>query len=103
MKEIGLTPPLGAPARPDPTAPARPEQGEAGKGSFGEILKSAIQEVGQLQQEADQAVQSLMAGRDASIHATLLAVEKADLSFRLMMQVRNKIIAAYEEVMRMPV
>ena len=71
--------------------------------SFGEALSGAIGKVSELRNEADQAVQELATGQNKDIHQTMIAMEKADVSFRLMMQVRNKIITAYEEVMRMPV
>ena len=47
-----------------------------------------------------EAVQKLMTGESQDLHATLIAVQKADLSFQMMMQVRNKIIQAYQEIMR---
>ena len=71
--------------------------------SFGEALSGAIGKVSELRNEADQAVHELATGQNKDIHQTMIAMEKADVSFRLMMQVRNKIITAYEEVMRMPV
>ena len=71
--------------------------------SFGETLRSAISDVNKLQTEADQAVQELAAGKKKDIHQTMIALEKAEVSFQLMMQVRNKIVAAYEEIMRMQV
>ena len=75
------------------------DQGE----SFGEALSGAIGKVSELRNEADRAVHELAAGENKDIHQTMIAMEKADVSFRLMMQVRNKIITAYQEAMRMPV
>mgnify|MGYP001767288940 CR=1 FL=1 len=72
-------------------------------GSFGEVLKDSIQKVGKLEQDADQEVAKLAKMETQDIHNTMIAIEKADLSFQLMMQVRNKIISAYEEIMRMQV
>jgi flagellar hook-basal body complex protein FliE len=71
--------------------------------SFSEILKNSIGEVNRLQQEADLAVQDLAVGKRKDIHETMIALEKAEVSFQLMMQVRNKIIGAYEEIMRMQI
>ncbi|HDM09950.1 MAG TPA: flagellar hook-basal body complex protein FliE [Desulfobacteraceae bacterium] len=71
--------------------------------SFGEMLESAISEVDQLQREADGAIKELATGKEKDIHHTMIALEKASVSFQLMMQVRNKIIAAYEEIMRMQI
>ena len=71
--------------------------------SFGEIIRQSIAEVNQLQKEADDAVQNLNTGKNSDIHGTLIALEKADISFQLLMQVRNKIVAAYQEIMRMQI
>jgi len=71
--------------------------------SFGELLQESIQEVNRLQLEADRSIEELAIGQSGSVHDTMIAVEKAEVSFRLMMQVRNKIIDAYHEVMRMQI
>jgi flagellar hook-basal body complex protein FliE len=70
---------------------------------FGEVLKDAIATVNELQRNSDQEIQKLMTGESQDLHATLIAVQKADLSFQMMMQVRNKIVQAYQEIMRMQV
>ncbi|MFH1624722.1 MAG: flagellar hook-basal body complex protein FliE [Pseudomonadota bacterium] len=75
------------------------EEGE----SFGAVLKDSIEKVNKLQNEADQAITELAVGKTKSIHKTMIALEKADMSFQMMMQVRNKIVEAYEEIMRMQV
>ncbi len=74
---------------------------KAQDGSFMDTLKDAIGDVNRLHEEADQAVRDLAEGKDANIHNTMIALEKAEISFQLMMQVRNKIISAYETIMRM--
>jgi flagellar hook-basal body complex protein FliE len=77
----------------------REEHAPEGKGkSFGEMLKSSINEVDRLHKEADKALQDMALGKGKGIHETMIALEKAEISFQLMMQVRNKIIAAYEQV-----
>ena len=76
--------------------------GESGA-SFGEVLKDAISTVDQLQKQSNQEIQKLMTGESQDLHSTLVAVQKADLSFQMMMQVRNKIVQAYQEIMRMQV
>ncbi len=68
--------------------------------SFGETLRDALTTVNDAQKQSDLAVQTLMTGENQDLHATLIAVQKADLSFQMMMQVRNKIIQAYQEIMR---
>jgi len=71
--------------------------------SFVSTLSAAIGDVNKLHQEADRAVRELASGKDKDIHNTMIALEKAAVSFQLMMQVRNKIISAYETIMRMNV
>ncbi len=68
--------------------------------SFAEMLKGSVDKVNTMQKEADQAVQDLLIGKDQNIHQVMIAVEKANLSLHLMMQVRNKLMSAYEEIMR---
>ena len=69
--------------------------------SFSEILSNSMVEVNQLQEEANKAMQKLVSGQSKNIHETMLAVEKADIAFRTMNQVRLKVIEAYKEIMRM--
>ena len=69
--------------------------------SFTETLKESIADVNRLQKEADQAIESLVVGKTKDIAQTMIAVEKANVSFQLMTQVRNRILEAYQEVMRM--
>lgn len=71
--------------------------------SFGDMLKNAISTVNEVQKQSDTEIQKLMTGEAQDLHTTMIAVEKADLSFQLMMQVRNKIVQAYEEIMRMQI
>jgi len=73
------------------------------KESFGKALTDALKDVNRLQFEADQAIQGLEVGKTGSLHEAMIALEKADISFRAMMQVRNKILDAYQEIMRMQV
>jgi flagellar hook-basal body complex protein FliE len=86
------------PAEVDPSALRRPDA--AGSG-FREVLHSAIDDIQQLEGQAGQKVAGVLAGNGEDVHSALIAVEKADLSFQLMMQVRNKIISAYQEISRM--
>ena len=80
----------------------RMEGGEKGAG-FGEILKDAISTVNEVQKQSDQEIQKLMTGESQDLHTTVIAMQKADLSFQMMMQVRNKIVQAYQEIMRMQI
>jgi flagellar hook-basal body complex protein FliE len=65
---------------------------------FWDTLKSTLDQVQQVQNEADQKVTDLVTGKGEDIHSAMAAVEKADLSFELVMQVRNKIVQAYQQV-----
>ncbi len=71
--------------------------------SFGQMLAGSIAEVNNLQVEANTAIEKLVSGRSQNLHETMLAVEKAEIAFRTMNQVRQKVIDAYQEVMRMQV
>lgn len=74
-----------------------------GEGKFANVLQDSISEVNKLQQKADQSITALATNGEASLHETMIAMEQADVSFRMMMQVRNKIVEAYQEVMRIQV
>jgi flagellar hook-basal body complex protein FliE len=68
---------------------------------FGKLVQQFIADTNAQQISADQSVERLATGQSDSIHETMLALTKADLSLQLFMQVRNKVIDAYQEVMRM--
>ena len=69
--------------------------------TFSQTLSESIGRVGQTQQTASQAVVDMVTGRQQNMHQTMIAVEQADLAFQVMMQVRNKLVLAYEEIFRM--
>ena len=69
--------------------------------SFMDTLKSAIASVDRAQTDAQQSVANMMSGQGEDVHKTMIAVEKADLSFQLMMEVRNKIVSAYQDISKM--
>ena len=71
--------------------------------SFADTLAQSLDKVNTLQEKADVAIQDFITGDTRNIHETMLAVGKADLAFRLPMQVRNKMVEAYQEVMRLQV
>jgi flagellar hook-basal body complex protein FliE len=77
--------------------------GASAAGSFASVLKESLTEVNKMQQEADKAITALATGEKVSLHDTMIAMEQADVSFRLMMQVRNKIVEAYQEILRIQV
>jgi flagellar hook-basal body complex protein FliE len=78
-------------------SPGRAEADHDSK-SFKNFLLDSIREVNGMQQDADQAVEKLVTGGDVTPAEVLTAVQKADIAFRLMVQVRNKIVQAYQEV-----
>lgn len=77
--------------------------GADGSKTFGDFLMDSISEVNSLQNQADTAVQKLASGESKNLHETLLAVEKAEIAFKTMNQVRTKVIDAYREIMKMQV
>lgn len=97
MNDIALTPSVGnLTAFPESSRSAA----EGAGGQFGELLQSALNRVGTLHAEADQAVEDLTLGRATDIHSTMIAVEKAGIAMELALQVRNKLLNAYETLMR---
>ena len=81
-----------------PQAPGVREPGAADGPQFKDFLMNSLRDVNAAQQQADQAVTSLATGGDVNPAEVLSAVQKADLAFRMMLQVRNKLVQAYEEV-----
>jgi flagellar hook-basal body complex protein FliE len=75
---------------------------EGGK-TFGEFLADSVGKVNSLQQEANVAMEKLASGESQNLHETLLAVEKAEIAFKTMNQVRTKVIDAYREIMKMQI
>jgi flagellar hook-basal body complex protein FliE len=71
--------------------------------SFGQVLKDKINHVDTVSKAADKMITGLVSGSNMDIHGTMIAMEKADVPFQLMMQIRNKLVAAYQEIYRMQV
>ncbi len=69
--------------------------------NFGDVLKSAVQGVNQLNDSAASQVSNLLQNGSGDVNSVMIAVEKADVSFQLMMQVRNKIVSAYQDIEKM--
>lgn len=72
-----------------------------GNRSFADYLKNALNEVNQLQQEAARSAMDLAQGAETEIHNTMIAYEKAALALQLTLEVRNRLVEAYQEIMRM--
>lgn len=75
----------------------------AEKKSFVDTLQEAVNQVNQLQVTADRKMEDLATGKAKSIPDVMIAAEKADIALKLMVQVRNKVIEAYQEIMKMQV
>jgi len=97
MQDISIKNPFESPTGPNLAGKAATQPATA---SFGDLLTQSINQVSRLQHEADASINDLAAGKQTDIHQTMIAVEKAEVSFELLMQIRNKVIAAYETIMR---
>lgn len=76
----------------------------AGTGAdFAAMIKDSLESVNRKQVEADKAAAELASGQNGNIHEVMIKMEEAEISLRLMVQMRNKIVEAYQEVMRMQV
>ena len=96
----GITPATPASAASAATAASGVSRGAS---SFSELLEQALGEADRLQKDADRAVADLATGELQDIHEVVLSLAQADLSFRMMVEVRNRVLEAYQEVMRTPV
>lgn len=76
---------------------------QTGASGFGDMLTDMMKNVQSASKEADVAVQSLLTGEATDVHSVMLAVQKADISLKLALEVRNKLVEAYQEIMRMAV
>lgn len=107
---IGLPPQYGAIRTPDraptldgPVAEGAPGPAPTGDGdrSFGDMVVDAVRTVDARSKDAGQQMRDLASGRSHDIHGTMLAVEQAGVSMRLLGSVRNRMVEAYREIMRM--
>ncbi len=72
-------------------------------GSFGSLVKNSLESLDGSQKAAEQEITKAVSGESPDLHKTIIALQTADLKFQLGLQVRNKLIGAYEEIMRMQV
>lgn len=78
--------------------------GQAGAGNiFHSMFQAAVNTVENFQSQANNSVEDFLAGKNEDVHTAVIATQRADLSFELFMQVRNKVVSAYQEIMRMQV
>ena len=93
---------------PQPIMPTFPEK-QVGKMSapekenFGDFLTKAIQDIDGFQKEAGEAQDKLIRGEAADLHQVMIAAEKAGVSFDLLLEIRKRLLDAYQEIIRMPV
>ncbi len=83
--------------------PQEVQKQAAPEGDFTGFLTDALKETQNAQLEADRAMEKLATGEAKSIHEVMVAMEEADISMRLVVQMRNKVVEAYQEIMRMQV
>lgn len=86
-----------------PSAPFSPTEQNTPGMSFGAVLGQYLKEVNQLQLDAEAKTRQFLAGQDIELHQVILAAEKATLALELTQTLRNKVIEAYQEIMRMQV
>jgi len=94
-------PGLDSPASPGQVGGIAPTQ--PASESFGSLLGRMVQDVNASQNAAADTVHSLQAGGNVSLHQAVIAMEEANVSFQLMVAVRNKLLDSYQELMRMQV
>ena len=71
--------------------------------AFTEFLKESLAETNRLGLEADQGIQDVISGKDVESHSVLIALQKADVSFKLLMSVKERLVQAYQQVIRTPI
>jgi flagellar hook-basal body complex protein FliE len=86
--------PIAIPDSPTPS-------GGSSSSAFSSILKDTMSSLQSTQKDADSAVQKFLTGENDDIHTTVLATQRAEMAFELGLQVRNKVVSAYQEVMKM--
>ncbi|MBJ6724742.1 flagellar hook-basal body complex protein FliE [Geomesophilobacter sediminis] len=87
----------------NPTSAATEAAQQPASVEFGKFFQDFVGKVNDLQGQADKSIQDLATGQSKGLHEVMLAVEKANISFQMLTQVRNKAVDAYQEIMRMQV
>ena len=101
MNPLNLNPLPSLDALSQAQKPAATGLGEGSAPPFADVLKQALQEVTDANTTSEQEARNLISGNSTDMHTAILAVQKADVSFQMMMAVRSKLVSAYQEVMRM--
>ncbi len=76
---------------------------EAEERTFGDMVTDAINSVDDAKKTADQNVEDFVSGKTENVHDVMLSLEKADISFQLMLEIRNRVVEAYQELSRMQI
>ena len=100
MKTLPTSPVISPGSAVNPKATQAQRTGES---SFLNAMKQTLDSVNQNQAAAEDQIEALATGRVKDLHQTMIAIEKADVSFRLLAEIRNKVIDAYREIMRMQI
>ena len=95
---LGLIGNTGGADSPFPARSSRSAQQNDNGPSFKDTLQDQIEQVNEMQRDAKQAVEDLAAGRRDDVEGVILATQKADTAFKMLLQVRNKVMDAYEEI-----
>ena len=94
----GIPPAIITGANDATAASTQPDGGS----DFLSALRTATDQVSQLQSEASLKISTMLTGNGQDVHSAMIAVQKADLAFELMVEMRNKIVSAYQEISRIP-
>lgn len=86
-----------------PAEPTGQQNPQPSASPFSDYMKRSLEEVNQKMLASDQAIDDLVTGRNQDIHNTMIAMKKAEISFDLVLQIRNKLISAYDEIRRMSI
>lgn len=98
----GLIEPPGGKVILEHVTPPDGQSAESGGASFGDLLSNAVNSVNDLQQESARAQDALLHGEPVELHDVMIKAEEAGLALDLMLEIRNKLLNAYNEIMRMP-
>ncbi len=98
MSEINIS---GLPGKIQSSMPVNNVQNKNEDSAFDGFLKESLKEVNSAQINANNAVKDLVAGKTENIHETMIQMQKASISFQMMMEVRNKLVEAYKEIIKM--
>ena len=101
MAMQSLNGPSGLPQLSPPTT--REAKPAGGNVPFAELVEGLVKQTNEQTQQSQQSVEQLITGEATSLHDVVLTASRADLAFRLMMEIRNRLISSYQEVMRMQV